>query len=259
MAMHFAFYPVAFYVRNRFYVVLLRMTFCSVLLFVFADSYSQVATIDSGSTVPRPVYHHYLNEIGATARFYNGAEYDGAYPLVSGTPFWKEDGFQMGTLSYEGVVYFDVPLAFDLVQTALLTRGPQNQRWHLEKSKVDYFVLAGHTFINQPADTTSRNRLPEDIYDRLHNGDVKVFAKRSKVISRGFHAADRDSFSTRTAYFLYRNKTYYPISREKDLLTIFRTEREALKTFWKENKLTFKNEPESFLLKTIIFWSRLKK
>ena len=257
--MHLAFFPAVLFGRGRFLLFLLRTMFCGLLLFVFSGSYSQTVKRDSGVNVPLPIYQQYLTKIGATARFFNGAEYDGAYPLVDGTPFWKEEGFQMGTLSYDGVVYFDVPLSLDLVQSEVLTRGLQNQRWRLEKAKVDSFVLAGHTYVHLFTDTSNRNRLPDDYYDRLFDGEVKVFAKRLKTVSRGLHAGDRDSFSTRTLYFLFRNKAYHPISREKDLLTVFRNEREALKTFWKENRLDFKNNPELFIPKTVAFWAQLKK
>ncbi len=249
--------PVSFS-RRKDHGLLLRMLFGTSLLFVFMSLCAQSKSARDSDPL-RKVYYQYINELGATARYINGAEYDGAYPLVSGTAFWNEEGFQMGKLGYEGVLYHEVPLALDLVQGAVLTRGPQNQRWRLEKTKVDSFILAGHTFVFLATDTNSRNTLPEDFYDRLFDGEVKVFAKRSKFVTRGLNAASRDSFSTRTTYFIRRSQTYFPVSREKDLLAIFRNERGALSAFWKANGFHFKNDPELFILKTVAFWSQLKK
>jgi hypothetical protein len=228
-------------------------------LFLTNSSWAQNAGQDTILNFPTAIYREYLAGVGGAANLYSGAEYEGVYSFVLGTPFWNSNGFQKGTLCYEGVLYRDVQLAYDLVRNELLTHSLQGQRLRLEKVKLNYFVLTDHTYVHLLPDTTSKNPIPDDIYDVLYNDKIKVYAKRTKVITRGLHAEEKDSFTTRTLYFLFKDNTYYPITREKDLLKIFPDDKRQFKSFWAENRLSFKREPEAFIIQTVSHWSQLKK
>lgn len=245
--------------HSPFDSLLLKTTFSFAFLSLFGLSFSQTPKPDSVSALPfEAMYSQYMNRIGGAAVLYSGAEYEGAYPRILGSPFWKSNDFEKGAVCYEDIVYRDVQMAYDLVRNELVIKGFRGLNQRLEKAKVKNFEIAGSRFIHL-GDSTRNESLPDDYYHLLFDGAVRAYAKRGKYVSRAFAVESLDSIASTTAYFLQRGEAYFRIEDDKDLLTVFRSEKDALKRFWKERKLNFKKEPETFLTQTLDYWERTKK
>ncbi len=203
------------------------------------------------------MYIQYMNRIGGSASLYNGPEYEGAYPRVLGSPFWNATDFAKGSVGYEGINYHDVLMAYDVVRNELVIKGFQGLSLRLEKAKVDYFILSGHSFIHLN-DSAGKNSLPDDFYDLLYDGDVQAYAKRLKRISPSLHAEGLDSITTNAMYFLHQRDRYYTINSEKDMLKIFSNEKDTLQKLWKEKGLNFKKDPDLFIKETLIYRQKPK-
>lgn len=222
-------------------------------------SFAQNAKTDSVYFNPlQSVYRQYAQRIGGSLALYNGAEYEGAYPRVTGTAFWNNNDFQKGTVSYGGVVYYDVRMAYDLVRNEVVIKGFQDLSLQLEKEKVNGFVLAGHKFVHL-RDTESKNALPDDFYELLYDGDVRVYAKRSKRIVQSFRAEGLDTIVSNTVYFLHKDNSYASINGANDLLALFGNDKASVKAYWKQAGLNFKKDPEVFITQTLEHWAQTKK
>ncbi len=221
-------------------------------------SFSQNKNGDSISAVYSAMYGRYMNGIGGASALYSGAEYEGAYPRVLGSPFWNSDDFKPGTVCYEGIAYYNVSLAYDLVRNEVIVKGFQQLSMRLERGKVNYFILAGHTYLHL-TDSVGKNSPPDDFYDLLYKGEVWAFAKRTKAITKAFTAEGQDTITGRTSYFLRKDSAYYSVDNPNDLLKVLSGDKNALKSFWKEQKLNFKKEPETFITQTLYHWEQLKK
>lgn len=231
-----------------------------VFLLLFTACFAQYDTVDSLPSFLQPVYHQYMTRVGGSANLYNGAEYEGSYRNILGSPFWGEKGFEDGTVVYEGIVYYHVPLAYDLIRNELVTKSFQQASIRLETSKLNAFLLGGHSFIIIRNDTTASNPLPDDIYELLFNDPaIQVLAKQTKHTRRPLHAEDQDTIVSHTScYIRYRN-TNYPVDATKDLVHIFQEPKNFFAAFWKQNHLNFKKDPETFIIQTTQFWLEQKK
>ena len=224
--------------------------------FIFSSSFAQDNKVPDTSAPP--IYRSYMVAVGAGSNLYNGSEYTAYYASTTGTPFWDTAGFQKGTVSYEGVVYHGVPVAYDLVSNEVLIRDTRQVIIKLDPAKIDFFQVGKHLFIKFNGDFYSHNTLPVDIYDLLYNGNMKVYVKRKKQVSRNINADGRYAFINFNAYFVYKDSAYHSISGKNDLLKLFRDKDDAIKAFWKQNNLNYKKDPERMITQTVSYYAGLK-
>jgi hypothetical protein len=102
--------------------------------------------------------------------------------------------------------------------------------------------------------------LPDDIYDLLFDSTaIKVFAKRTKNIRSPLHAENQDTIVSQAYYYIRYHDTNYPVRNAKDLTRIFHGAKNQLTAFWKDHHLSFKKDPEPFIIQTASFWLQQKK
>lgn len=232
-----------------------------VFSFSLSTSFSQNIKGDTTTGHLKTMYHQYLLAIGGGANLYSGAEYVASYPQTEGTPFWNGNDFEKGVISYEGVIYYDIPMAFDIVQNAVVIKSFQQLAIRLYAPKVDFFLLAGHTFEHPRTgnDRMLKNVDSDALYDLLYKGTACLYARRTKSVERSLHAENPYLFAMHTDYFLLKDNEYYPVAGKKELLNIFKAESEALKTFWKEGNINFKTSPEGAIVQTLAYRDASKK
>ncbi|HEY0680602.1 MAG TPA: hypothetical protein VGD17_20120 [Chitinophagaceae bacterium] len=199
-----------------------------------------------------------MASVGASANLYNGTEYTASYPMTNGTPFWDIAEFRNGNISYEGIVYKDIPMIYDLVANEVLIRGIRMQIIKLDNNRIDFFEIGNHRFVRFTGDTTNKNLLPVDIYDLVLNDEVKVYVKRKKQVARNISENGKYDFIEYHSYFVYKDGWFHPVANRKDLLKIFRDKSEPVKTFWKEKRIDFRKNFEQAIIKTVSYYSLLK-
>ena len=225
------------------------------LFFISSGSNAQVRSID---TTTGAMYRSYMTTVGSGSNLYNGSEYTAYYPQTNGTPFWDTVGFQKGIVSYEGVMYRGIPIAYDLVSNEVIIRDHRQIVIKLDPAKIDFFQVGGHLFVKFEGDEFSQNTLPPDIYDLLFDGSMRVYVKRKKQVSRNFSADGRFAFMSFNAYFVYKDAMYHSISGKKDLLKLFHDKSDAIKTFWKQQKLNYRKDPDRMITETVKYYAGLK-
>src|SRR3954452_5902520 len=76
---------------------------------IAADSSNYAIAIQNAISA----YHQFLSP---QTSLYNGSEYvDYAYTINEGTPFFEDTQFSNGTVTYDNVLYTDVPILYDEV------------------------------------------------------------------------------------------------------------------------------------------------
>ena len=228
------------------------------LLFLVPDADAQLVPghrMEEDTAFSR-IYRTYMGTVGGTAAIYNGPEYTGSYPLTTGTPFFDTSDFQRAVISYGGVTYKDILLAYDLVSNEIAIKGYQGLSIRLDPNKVDYFLLRGHHFVR--AESTVGNG-SVDFYDLLYDGPVILYAKRSKQVERAFNPADPYFFRPYNYYFLQKESQTCPIEGKKDLLKLFKNRSSDIKAFWKKNKTDFKKQTEQAIVTTVAYYAQLTR
>ncbi len=115
-----------------------------------------------------------------------------------GTPYWSEDGFQTGTLRYNGNTYKVVSVAINAHLNCLELRDPENGLIYLpDPAKVEELRIGDASFRYFFA----KDRLQEGWYQILYERDIALYRRVDRVLQ---HVTDReipDFFSMKDSYW----------------------------------------------------------
>ena len=218
-----------------------------------AQSSDSVLYISSAANLHRL----YLDEIGDNAQIYHGSEFIRNGMRVNGFPFYKSDSLFNGTVSYQGTIYSDQSLQYDLVAGELITNNyPHSSFIVLSPDKVDSFTMGGHVFIKLKMEKA--NGLPRSgFYDQLISGEPGLYVNRYKKFVAATGSID-PKYTAYDEYYIRMKNVYYPVDGKNALLELFKDQKDDLKKHIRTNKIKFNKNLESSLVLTTIYYSRLK-
>ena len=224
----------------------------NVLIIVFclvsATSFDQPLTSDSnGQNSTINTYKQYSSQVGGSLLLYNGAEYAFAYPGMQGFPFFNSNSFESGTVCFDHIVYYQVPLQLDLVNNVLITKSGKGLSLMLDAKLVDSFIISNHLFIYLSADSISGLNSSSGYYERLYNGKTKVYIKRRKQSERSFRAEDPYIFKEYDDYFILNGNRYFKIEKKKDVNRAFKNHYKETVSHLKSLEVNFKKNKERYL------------
>ena len=203
----------------------------------------------------------YYASLKADLHIYNGIEYDYFGRGSNGSPFFISDTMQQGSIFYDGNLYENIPLRYDMVNDALLVRyWKDNNTISLIRNKVLYFIILGHKFIRFNENEQSEGDL-SGFYELLYNDEkTLVFAKRFKKLLLSSSPDDKlGTFVQYNQYFIYKDEKYYPVSSQKDLQKIFGDKEQQVKKFLRTEKSRLKSNLEQLIVATALFYHGLMK
>ena len=233
-----------------------RLTVFLVALIFLSGSappaFSQSAAADSAllqQSVER-VYALYRTHMHLQSHLYNGSEYVDYDHYIEGHQYFESDEWEGGSVHYDGTLYRDVPLLYDVRLDQVVTEnlaGPLRIR--LVPEKVRYFTLLGHTFVRIVADSTTQGGMRTGFYDQLYDGNVQVLAKRVKLIHEQITSGrvERD-FYERNRYYIRKGGQFYAVKRKGSVLGVFDDRKKELQKFLREQKIRYRKAPESAMV-----------
>ncbi len=240
---------------NRFYYFAFLLL---ISLFAFNKTNGQTSADQSLSFKNAKTY--FQNETGEDAHLYTGEQYTDYEKNIKGYPFFVSPLMQNSDIFYNGSLYHNVPLLFDIVrQEIVINRYNQNFRIKLLNEKVKYFTLAGHRFENITITEGKDENIANGIYDIVFDGKVSVLVKRIKLIKYPFKAEDPPGFVEEDVCYIRNGNTMYAVDNRGSLLQALNDKRELIKTYIRKNKLKFKRNIEKELIMTAVYYSTLNK
>jgi hypothetical protein len=239
-----------------------RLLSCLLLGLTFSiTGFSQLASEDSSAYAQsrRNLIDFYMTSMGKRVNLYNGSEYIFTSHGIIGHPFFESDHLINASLEYDGTTFFDVPLAYDIVQDRVFTTdSSMNFNIQLFNERLHSFTMAGHQFVRIPADSSKSRPSADGFYELLYDGRIKVLAKRTKMAEPGFKSEDPFRYVSYDAYFILKNNDYLRIESKKSLLKAFNDQKDLVRKFYKKNSLDFKHKPEQALVKTTDYYLQIK-
>lgn len=201
----------------------------------------------------------YQNTIAADSHLYTGEAYYGYNTSIKGTAFFISDSMRKNKIFYDGTLYNNVPLLFDIVkQKVVITRLHSNQRIQLVNDKIRYFTCDGHRFENflqlMPDGTVSSN-----IYDVMYTGTTSVLIKRTKAIKESIRAEGATSFVEQDQVFVKKNNSMFEIKNRNSLIDVFADKKNQVKSFIRKKKFRFKKQLEKEVIVTAAYYETLNK
>lgn len=189
----------------------------------------------------------YLEAKGQNLSIYNGIQHTGYLPSIKGSAYFKSDAWQKGAVTYDGILYKDALLKYDMVKDELIVQHPGSFLGvTLFSPRVDQFCFLNSQFIY--IDKTAAS-IPEGFYEQLVRGDVNLLVKRKEIIEEKiiFSELNRE-FLRQDQYYVQKDGKYYAIKNEKALLNLLDEKKQEIQKYLKKNKIKFKRNPEHTLL-----------
>ena len=196
----------------------------------------------------------YMDVASAQAAIFSGNRQKPLTQMLLNHQYFKNQDFVNGRLSYNGVVYPDVSLRWDLYRDELIIFSPTNYNIVLTSNNIDFAEIHGyHIFYLHPDSVAGYP--PAGNYIRLYSGDDYLLLEklthnlyRDKNVQRGRFAY---YFDLTTHFYLQKNGTYYKISNRRSLLKTLSTHRKELRRFINARNMRYKDDAEKMVLEVV--------
>ncbi|MDH7462379.1 hypothetical protein QEG73_13855 [Chitinophagaceae bacterium 26-R-25] len=231
--------------------------------FFFTNTFSQSTAEDSvayASAIEnaKSIYHKALYpEEG----LYTGPEYYG-YPFrfQEGQPYYYKDQLDTGWIRYEGVLYQNVGLRYDLIRDQLIVIQPKNNaRICVINDRVDRFYLFNTTFLYLKTDT-SKAAISPGIYAVLYEHNDNALLKRNrKTITEELTTNEGilRFINDNSSFAIKKGNTYYSVSGKKEVLRAYADKKKQLQQYMRRNNLDFKRDKDNALTKSVAYYDSL--
>jgi len=242
---------------KKSFVLFVQLYCCMIMA---AHAQSNLTDSTGGQDAVKNTIDLYYKSIGENAHLYNGSEYISNNYQVNKNPLFESIFSMSGSIAYDGTLYKDVPLAYDIYhEEVIINRYEKNFRIKLANEKIDSFSFFGHHFIRIVPDSADNPLLTIGFYDVMYNGHTTMLVKRRKkyeetVVSSGAIT----QFIEDDRYFIKKDNVYYDVHNKKTTLQVFKDKKKDLQKLLRKNKIKFKPDPELGIVKTAEYYDQLK-
>ncbi|MBC6988088.1 hypothetical protein [Hymenobacter sp. BT491] len=219
------------------------------------DSASLTAAVTSAGK-------QYAQAMGPNTLLTNGPEYiDYKLPYMKGHQFFGDGSQQIGAVYFDGVLYKDVPLWYDIKLDQVVSQvvaSPLKVR--LVSEKITYFAFGEHTFTRIVTDSIADNSVPTGFYDLLVDGRARLLAKRVKVLhTKAGPNGIEGSFPEAVTYFLQQENRFYPVSSKNGVAKLLSDKKSELEAYARQHKLKFnKASRETSLAELVTYYNSVQ-
>ncbi len=227
--------------RYSLFLLLLTLT-----LSVSSQSVSKMDSVFLSQLRETAVRNYYAG-LKANLPFYSGAEYTGHGQGIQGHPFYPDDLVLTGNLYYDGILYPDIPLQYDLVDDAVIIMDYTRSYFiKLNSQKVDSFTIGDRKFV-RPGRNES-GEVDNSLYEQLHHGSIRILVRREKkVLYRTTTERTIASYKQYNTFFIIKNGDWHGINSTDQAIRVLKEKKNELKQLAKDNNWRFSKESEKLL------------
>ena len=203
----------------------------------------------------------YYKSIGENAHIYNGSEYVAYSAAVNNkNPFFEVASLQNGDIKYDGIVYNNVPLNYDIYkEEVVINRYNQNFRIRLAANKIDWFTIDNHLFIKIVADSSTKVLGATGFFDKVYDGSIAVLVKRRKKLDETVTSTGINSqYTEDDRFFIKKDGIYHPVNSKKSVMHVFGDKKKDVQKLMRKNKIKFKPSLEFGIVKAAQFYDQVK-
>jgi hypothetical protein len=224
----------------------------------------QAQDSSTNQSLPAPAVENavavYYSSVDHQSRLYNGIEHVGYSPRIKGHAYFQEVELQKGSVVYDGLVYNDVPMWYDMLKEQLIIQHFNKfTRIGLVSPKVRAFTLLNHHFIRLDIDSTLGLPVRTGFYDQVYKGSTTVLVKRIKTIFEVVRDEVEREFIQHNYYYIQKDSTWYNVKSYRGLLTIFKDRSKEIKQHLRRNKIKYRKAQENAIVKAAAYYDSLKR
>jgi len=203
----------------------------------------------------------YMKSVGINSYLYNGIAYERYWNRTVGHPFFMTEEFQQGSVNYDGTLYENVPLSYDMLRDVLVTKTfSKENNIQLLGEKVYSFTIGTHAFVRVVADSSNNSLIATGFYEKLHGGNIVVLFRRVNKIELSAKAEDNTSkFTEYDHYYIVKDGKYHAVEGEGDLQSVFKDQKAEIRKFLNRRDINYKKDPPKTIVQTVSFYEQLKK
>jgi len=237
---------------------LLSQTFCLSLfcyLLLPAEIRAQSQFSQNDSLVESRAYNNAVSQYHAYLKpepgLYRGNRYhEYAFQLAEGHPFYGDGKAHKGSVLYNGILYEDLTLLYDMVKDLVVMPSPFGAyKLYLISSQVDSFTIEDHSFI-LVKDSLNPTAPHNGFYEQLYKGKIRLLKKNKKVVREDLQLSGvRQYIDSSLSYYIKKGDAYYAVHNKRTLLYAFSDRSRELNRFIRQNKLSIRKDLENTLIK----------
>lgn len=157
---------------------------------------------------------------------------------IEGSQYFTGEYFVNGSLVYDGVLFENIPLQYDIYRQLVITlfdSGSTIENLSIDSNRISWFSFDGLKFVNYKGVL-----LPHGIYQEFYNGyRSTILIKRVKETARNDERSRYYyKFNTNYKIYLLIKNQVYQINKKKDLMIALGNDVEVRK-YIKSNNLSF--------------------
>ncbi len=197
----------------------------------------------------------YHSAMAKQSNIYNGRGYKEYVSVRDEHPYFINHDWFEGIILYETDLYTNVPLLFDLATEKVLIENPTNGRkMELATSKIELFQIHQHTFVNLTVYDSLTSEMEVGFYDRLYNGQLKLYAKRSKKFQERIKGNILFAeFDEKNKYFLFTGSQYIKVTNKASVIKALGGKKKLPK-YSPQNRILIGNKAENSLIQLVEFY-----
>lgn len=193
-------------------------------------------------------------------RLYNGSKYLPPEHELDEHPYFLSPDWVNGAVHYDGELFSDVPLMYDLYNQMLITEhGSSGHAIRLVEEKVKHFTLDGHHFERIIADSATSSLPATGFYEVLYGGPTKVIARRQQWLHEQIIETHIErTFNKKDRYYVLQNGVFFSVHGKSSALKLMGDRKTELKRFLRQKHLAFSENKEGTLKSMAEYYDQLK-
>ncbi len=187
------------------------------------------------------------------SRLYNGSDYIIYQSHDEEHPYFKIEDWTNGSIVYEGELYNNVDLLYDISSDNVIIEHNRGNPIKLLDEKIQSFSLLSHKFVRLKGDET--NKISEGFYDQLYDGPSKVYAKHWKIYQESLDQGEViPRFEEGNQHYIVKKGIFYAVKSKGSVLQVFDDRKQDVKDFIRKNHIRFKTDREKAIVSITEFY-----
>ena len=251
-------------------MAVIRFIFCLFfsLLLTTGDLVAQDApSADSAALADalKNTVSNYQQYISWAAPLYSGPEYVEYYRRIyEGHAFIYNAAFVNGSVVFDGILYENIPVKYDLLRNVLVIKG-QNQgspSFTPDIEKISYFTLGDHAYTKLKRDAANVLESGARFYEVLYAGkEITLLKKENKTIEEELNPAVglRRTVISSTNFYLKKDNAYFLVNRNRQILSALRDKEKELRDFIRSQDDDANTDHDKRMIGLAVYYESLYK
>lgn len=211
-------------------------------------------------TARQNVVKQYSQYFKNQSPLYNGTEYNEPLQTNDTHPFYNSMDWQRAAIEYADLVFPDVDVLCDLYGDKLVIEHFNGSKVQLIPAKLRGFTIDGKRFLNITPRDLPAGLSESGFYQLLYDGDVQCLVRRKKNMRRTVESHEvQVSYKEKVSYFVRKEHLYYPVKSKRSLVNLLKDKRNELNQYMRKERISFKNDRDTAILKILELYDEGKK